>query len=37
MLGGYGPGGSGLPGEDDITSTPDIEYTNNSVEEFNLN
>lgn len=24
-------------GEDDITSTPDIEYTNNSVDEFNLN
>lgn len=29
--------GYGLPGEDDITSTPDIEYTNNSVDEFNLN
>lgn len=34
ILGGYG---SGIPGEDDITSTPDIEYTNNSVDEFNPN
>lgn len=33
MLGGYGMPG----GEDDITSTPDIEYTNNSVDEFNPN
>lgn len=26
----------GFPGDDDITSVPDIEYTNNSNEEFNM-